>query len=733
KTYNSGTSGPAAWYIDALDATTGAQRAHFPKKLTGTAQNAPGVTFEATTELQRPGLLLLDGVVYAAFGGHCDLPPYQGWVFGVDAASADIRARWSALSVPGPGQSAEDLVGAGIWQSGAGLMSDGPGRIFISTGNGYAPTPPLATPGGNFGESIVRLAVQPDGSLQAMDFFAPFDAAELDTYDADFASGGVTALRDDRFGTTRYPHVAVAVGKAGYVYLLDRDDLGGIGMGAGNGDDVISRDGPYGGVWSRPAVWPGDGGWISIPTASPAAGSNPAASGSAGHLDLYRYRVAADGTPSLDAPIASDDAFGFGSSAPVITSDGTTSGSAVLWTIWSPDGSGFGAQLRAYDAVPINGHVHLRRSWPIGRAAKFTMPGVGAGRVYVATRDGHLLGFGAPVAAEVQAPATTFGLTTVGQTSTASVQLRIAGTVTINSIVAGDGTSSSSFSARTAGLGIPGTFADGNTVAVPVDFAPTAPGVDGATLTVDTDKGAFTFSLTGTGQSDQALLTASPAVVSFGGAVVGGSARAGTITLANAGAQPLTVTAVDPPHAPFSLVNAPAVGDTIAPGDAINVTVGYLPVATGSYDDALTVTTDAGTKVIGLTGSAGLGPKLTLTPSSGWDFGTVTVGEGRTVAVTVANTGDTALTVTKSKPPQGAAFAVLDGLDEATVIAAGQSRTLRVTFTPTQAGTVTDTWTLNADDGSGVAHVALTGAGADPVLVARDTSTPQSDGSAGTT
>ena len=56
--------------------------------LSGTAQNAPGQTFDATTELQRPGLLLMDGVVYAGFGGHCDIAPYQGWVFGVSTSGA---------------------------------------------------------------------------------------------------------------------------------------------------------------------------------------------------------------------------------------------------------------------------------------------------------------------------------------------------------------------------------------------------------------------------------------------------------------------------------------------------------------------------------------------------------------------------------------------------------------------------------------------------------------------
>jgi outer membrane protein assembly factor BamB len=700
KTFAAGSAVDAAYYMDALDAGTGQQRPGFPKLLSGTAQNADGVSFQATTELQRPGLLLLDGVVYAGFGGHCDISPYQGWVFGVSTAGK-IKARWSAITSGN---------GAGIWQSGAGLMSDGPGRLFVSTGNGGSPAGPSDTPSGMFGESIVRLDVQSDGTLKADDFFAPADAAHLDDYDADFASGGVTALRDDPFGTSTFPHVSVAVGKAGYVYLLNRDNLGGIGMGVGQGDDVLSRVGPFGGVWSRPGVWPGDGGWIAIPTASPSGGQNPEPSGSSGYLKLYRYRKGADGTPSLDAPVQSDDAFGFSSGAPIITSNNTTSGTATLWIVWAPNGWAEGGQLRAYDAVPQNGHLNLRRSFPIGQSSKFSMPGVGNGRMYVGARNGHVLAFGAPVQADVQGSGATFPLTTAGETSTAGVKLTISGTVKVDAITAAP----SQFVARTDGLGLGATFTDGQEISVPVDFTPTDPGSAAGMLTVSTGQGEFRFTLTGTGQAQSAVLTASPPIVSFGGAVVGDS-NASVVTFGNGGGQPLTVTGVTLPDAPFSATGAPAVDDVIAPGQVVNVTVHYNPVAVGAFNDELILDTTAGEKIVGLSGSAGLGPKLALTPAGGWDFGTVTVGESKTVSLMVGNTGDSPMTITKSKPPTGSPFTVLDALDEATAIPAGGSRAVRIAFTPTAAGTVTDAWTLNAGDGSGVHAIAVTGTGQLPV------------------
>ncbi|HKH87482.1 MAG TPA: PQQ-binding-like beta-propeller repeat protein, partial [Acidimicrobiales bacterium] len=83
KTYESGSSGSALWFMDAINLSTGTEVPGFPVHLGGTAQNAPGQTFQPTRELQRPGLLLMNGVVYAAFGADCDDTPWQGWVFGV--------------------------------------------------------------------------------------------------------------------------------------------------------------------------------------------------------------------------------------------------------------------------------------------------------------------------------------------------------------------------------------------------------------------------------------------------------------------------------------------------------------------------------------------------------------------------------------------------------------------------------------------------------------------------
>ena len=234
----------------------------------------------------------------------------------------------------------------------------------------------------------------------------------------------------DSFGTSSIPHLGVAAGKEGFVYLLNRDNLGGIMMGPNGSDAAVQRIGPYGGVWSRPAVWPGNGGWVYYPTASGGTTSE----GSTGMLNVFQSGVDGQGMPTLSLVANAPDAFGFGSSAPVVTSDGTTDGTALVWVVWMPDGSGQNAQLRAYDAVPSGGALSLRWSTPIGTASKFNPPGIGNGRVYVGTRDGNVYGFGAPVDQPLTTNPLNLGTVDVGKSASGQVVFTATRATTVTSV-----------------------------------------------------------------------------------------------------------------------------------------------------------------------------------------------------------------------------------------------------------------------------------------------------------
>jgi hypothetical protein len=153
------------WYLQAMDAATGVERIGFPVKIAGTPTNDPMHPFSARDVNERAGLLLLGGVVYMAFGSQCDYGSYVGWVAGVNVATHQITM-WSD-------ETDATSKGARIWQAGGGLVSDGAGRIFLSTGNSVtAPNGPGSAPPPTLSESVIRLGVKTDGSLAAQDFFS---------------------------------------------------------------------------------------------------------------------------------------------------------------------------------------------------------------------------------------------------------------------------------------------------------------------------------------------------------------------------------------------------------------------------------------------------------------------------------------------------------------------------------------------------------------------------------
>lgn len=701
KNYLSGTSGPTATYMHAVNVATGAEQAGFPVQIQGTAANDATHIFDSTHQLQRPGLLLLNGVVYAAFGAHCDRKPYEGWIAGV-STSGQLTTLWSDEA----GVPQSQFPEAGIWMTGGGLMSDGPGQIIFASGNGDVPTSPTfgQTPPSTLGQSVVRLAVQPDGTLKATDFFSPYDNAYLNSTDSDLGAGAPVELPAQYFGTPTYPHLIVEVGKQGYIYVLNANNLGGFEQGPSSSDAVINRIGPNGGVWGKPAVWPGDGGYIYLTTAQGGGGS--------GKVKAYHYGLDGNGNPTFTLVGTTADTFGFSSSSPIVTSSGTTSGSALVWVIWSPDASGTGAQLRAYNPIPVSGTLQMVYSAPIGTAAKFTPPTADGNRVYVGTRDGHVLAFGSPVAATLTGAPVAFPSTIVGQTATATETLTATTNLTITAISANN----SVFTVGAPTPALPATLSAGQTISIPITFTPTAVGLAAADLTVTTSAGITSFGLSGTGESSAAQISVDPAVVSFGGTAVNGTPVTTSTTFSNTGAQPLTITGITLPAAPFSATGLPAIGSTLAPGQSMTVTLTFAPTTLGLFTDELDVITTAGTGVAQMSGTAGQPQQIQITPMS-INLGNVGVGTTATVSFQVANVGGSPLTITISKmPDSGVGFTATSSLPEGTVIAPGASLTETVTFKPFALGTVSDTWSINGDDNSGKQTVTFTGTGVTGVL-----------------
>jgi iron transport multicopper oxidase len=490
------------------------------------------------------------------------------------------------------------------------------------------------------------------------------------------------------------------------VYLLNRDSLGGLMQGPESGDKVVQRIGPRGGVWSRPGVWPGEGGYVYIPTSSGSSGG--------GHLDVYKYS-SSSGQPSLSLAGSSGDVFGWGSGAPVITSNGTTSGSALVWIVWSTDRSGAGGQLRVYNPVPVNNEPVLVKKWSIGTATNYSMPGVGEGRIYVGNREGKVRAFGSPVAQPLSGSPTEFPTTIVGKSTQKTVTLTANEDLTLTSLES----SSSQFATGAPSPALPASLKAGEQISIPVTFTPTKTGLVSASLTATIGGGATTqFVLSGTGQAEGPHLEVTPHFVSLPGVPVGGQVSQ-TVTFTNVGAAPLTITKYELPVAPFKVVHGlpPHENWRMEPGEEITLTVEFEPTAVGSFTDKVGFETTANEAHAGLSGVAGTPAALHISEEA-IQFGPVTLGGAASRSFTITNEGGTPATITRSKPPIGGAFAAETALPEGTTIQAGESVTETVRFTPSEAALATGGWSINANDTSGLHEVEFLGIGVPPLPAA---------------
>ncbi|HXA29412.1 MAG TPA: choice-of-anchor D domain-containing protein [Candidatus Angelobacter sp.] len=726
------SSGATGMYrLHALSLVDGSERTGFPVTIGGTADNDPSITFDPTKQLQRPGLLLMNGVVYMGFGGHCDTPTYYGWVIGVGAYgaasnAATITARWVD-------QKAADGYGGGIWMAGSALASDASGNIVLVTGNGTLPeaNPPAtviagSSPPNNLGEAAMRLIVQSNGKLAATDFFSPSNNQTLNHTDLDLGSSGI-ALLPASFGTTQHPNVAVLGGKVPTLRSVDLSNLGGFDA---NTDHVMGSvsyavNGGSSGTWGRPAAWPGDGGWVYIVDMGDVASSgSPRTSG----LVALQRTVDASGNVQFvvkGTDPAADADWIQTSGSPTVTSNGSSPLTAVVWAQQNFGHFANQSRLMAFGPVPdSSGQLPLLWTGPLfKRGGKFTAVAVDNNHVYVGTRDdtintgggAHVYGYWLSKVPDMAETPFWFGNQTIGQgrTITQTLPVRASSAVTITGVQSSD----AHFAVGTLSPAGGTSMAPASTVQVPVTFTPTATGDVRSTVTLTmSDSTTVSIGVGGTGVPAPAQLTASPATVPFGNHATGSSTPS-SFQLSNTGGQPLTIgTSALSGNGAFSVSGIPGNGTTMQPGDTVPVNVTYAPsqgTPQGTTDTATqTVNSSAGAAVITFTGTASAPGVLSVTLDH-VNAGSVPLGSSATLHFTVSNTGGTSISLSRSKPP-GGDFHPLTQLPEATSLTPGESVGVDVQFSPTATGSQAATWSLNSDGQGGPITVTLTGTGVLP-------------------
>jgi outer membrane protein assembly factor BamB len=340
--------------VFALSIDTGAKKQGWPVLVDAVAAFG-GASFNDTTHGERGALTIVGGTVYVPFGGlYGDCNPYHGWVLAIDMADPTKVQSWATT-----------LKGGGIWAVG-GIATDGT-NLYVSTGNTFNGN---NTWGG--GDAVIRLGTGAAFS-SAPTYFAPKNWQALDNADLDL---GTAPVLFDLPGSTPSA-LALAFGKDGNAYLLDRNNLAGVAdaLGASGGSHATLHV-SSGEILGAPVVYK-----TSMATYAVFRGSGSVCTSGSGNLSSLK--VVPGSPPTLAGSWCADAGTG---SPMVTTSDGTSD--VIVWT----PGAESDGHLHAFDGdtgAPISfpgANVH------IANMRRFNTPIAAKGRIFVAA-DNQVVAF----------------------------------------------------------------------------------------------------------------------------------------------------------------------------------------------------------------------------------------------------------------------------------------------------------------------------------------------------
>jgi hypothetical protein len=256
--------------------------------------------------------------------------------------------------------------------SGGGPAADTAGNIYVITGNGAYSLP---SGGADAGDTILKLAWV-NGVFRIVDYFTPFNHAQLDSEDWDLGSGG-PYIPPTQSGAAA-PQLLIAGGKEAKMYVVNRQNMGKVGSTSDHVVQTITlgRPVPSNGVFFTPAGW---NGWVYFGAYNDA-------------LKAYRFSNGLLSSAPLTQTFAT---FSYPGANPMVSANGTTGG--IVWVL---DNSAFAggsprgtvnaagpAILHAYNANDLTAEVwNSSQSGTrdtAGTAIKYVSPTIANGRVYV--------------------------------------------------------------------------------------------------------------------------------------------------------------------------------------------------------------------------------------------------------------------------------------------------------------------------------------------------------------
>jgi hypothetical protein len=327
--------------------------------------NGTTFNFNARYQRQRPALLEANGNIYAGFGSFCDFYPNvtRGWLLGWNAATLAPLASNKVFQTQAidPGQ----WFLTSIWMSGAGPASDDSGNVVFVTAN--------SDPSGTTYDGVTSIqhsVVEMSSDLSTLvDLFTPYDWALLDENDTDFGSGAVLVLPDQ---AGSIPHLAVAAGKAGDMFLMNENNLGGYSPTTNN---VL-------GTYAIGKCWCAESYFMNGSTPTIVTGGGTA---------IRVYSLATSPSPALN--LVSSTSITTGQIGGVFTSISSNGGATpIIWALSRPVGTNPNMTLYAFNPnqKASGGGMTLLYStvagqWPNIGGNSNQLPTIANGMVYVAS------------------------------------------------------------------------------------------------------------------------------------------------------------------------------------------------------------------------------------------------------------------------------------------------------------------------------------------------------------
>jgi hypothetical protein len=258
---------------------------------------------------------------------------------------------------------------------------------LVVTGNGTVGVSGNPRSTLNRGQSIVRF--RPSGpSLDVITWFTPYDYMVDNPSDVDLGTTGLLLVPETR--------LAVSGSKSGFLYVVNRDDMGGLTSSTSGDDNIVQYidvNHPKR-IYGSPVYWRGpDTGFVYVWAEDDQLKAFPLAAtdttpGSA-PLDVARVMTSAVSAPGMPGGLLS------------VSANGSAHGTGIIWA--ARDLAGDANQrvrpgmLEAFDAETLeelwSNQTNAARD-DCGNLAKFSYPTIVNGKVYLPSFSGRVCVYG---------------------------------------------------------------------------------------------------------------------------------------------------------------------------------------------------------------------------------------------------------------------------------------------------------------------------------------------------